>query len=96
MTLQTGLRGGGAPLAPHTFPLDNAVWSALAGPHAHLAERVGRAARYPDDVYAYAALADPTDPAAWADLHTLVGPGATVKIKPVEAAPAGWEVVGGG
>ncbi|MFG3023206.1 GNAT family N-acetyltransferase [Streptomyces sp. NPDC048254] len=76
--------------------LDNAVWSALAGPHAHLAERFGRAARYPDDVYAYAALADPTDPEAWADLHTLVGPGTTVKIKPVEEAPPGWEVVGGG
>ncbi|MGW4910734.1 GNAT family N-acetyltransferase [Streptomyces sp. NPDC004270] len=76
--------------------LDNAVWSALAGPHAHLAERFGRAARYPDDVYAYAALADPTDSEAWADLHTLVGPGTTVKIKPVEEAPPGWEVVGGG
>ncbi|MEV6759870.1 GNAT family N-acetyltransferase [Streptomyces sp. NPDC051105] len=76
--------------------LDNAVWSALAGPHAHLAEHFGRAARYPDDVYAYAALADPTDPEAWADLHTLVGPGATVKIKPVEEAPPGWEVLGGG
>ncbi|MFD4599255.1 GNAT family N-acetyltransferase [Streptomyces sp. NPDC058464] len=109
MTLHTGLRGGGAPPAPCTSPLDNAVWSALAGPHAHLAERsemgvppaegwgrVGRAARYPDDVYAYAALADPSDPAAWADLRTLVGPGTTVKIKPVEAAPPGWEVVGGG
>ncbi|MFF7472152.1 GNAT family N-acetyltransferase [Streptomyces sp. NPDC008092] len=109
MTLHPGLRGGGAPPAPRTSPLDNAVWSALTGPHAHLAERsemgvppaegwgrVGRAARYPDDVYAYAALADPTDPAAWADLRTLVGPGTTVKIKPVEAAPPGWEVVGGG
>ncbi|MER6085066.1 GNAT family N-acetyltransferase [Streptomyces sp. NPDC001833] len=39
MTLQTGLHGGGAPLAPDTSPLGNAVWSALTGPHAHLAER---------------------------------------------------------
>ncbi|MCG7208978.1 GNAT family N-acetyltransferase [Streptomyces arenae] len=96
MTVQTDFRGGGAPLTPDTTPLDNAVWAALTGPHAHLAERFGRAARYPDDVYAYAALADAADPAAWADLHTLVGPGTTVKIKPVEQAPPGWEVVGGG
>ncbi|MER7183804.1 GNAT family N-acetyltransferase [Streptomyces hyaluromycini] len=96
MTFQTDLHGGGASLAPDPSPLDNAVWSALAGPHAHLAERVGRAARYPDDVYAYAALADPADPAGWADLRTLVGPGTTVKIKPVEEAPPDWEVVGGG
>ncbi|MFJ4713846.1 GNAT family N-acetyltransferase [Streptomyces sp. NPDC088785] len=85
-----------APADPSTHPLDNAVWAALAGPHAHLAERVGRAARYPADVYAYAALADPSDPAAWTDLHTLVGPGNTVRIKGVETVPAGWEVVGGG
>ncbi|MEU5310291.1 GNAT family N-acetyltransferase [Streptomyces sp. NPDC021562] len=96
MTVQTGFRGGGTPLAPDTTPLDNAVWSALTGPHAHLAERVGAAARYPDDVYACAALADAADPAAWADLRTLVGPGTTVRIKPVEQAPPGWEVVGGG
>ncbi|MGW7238545.1 GNAT family N-acetyltransferase [Streptomyces sp. NPDC054804] len=104
MTLQTDRHGSGAPLAPHTSPLDNAVRSALTGPHAHLAKRsetgvppaegwgrVGRAARYPDDVYAYAALADATDPDAWADLRTLVGPGTTVKIKPVEQAPPGWK-----
>jgi N-acetylglutamate synthase-like GNAT family acetyltransferase len=104
---QTDLRAGGAsltpaashtvaPLAHDTSVLDNAVWAALDGPHAHLAERVGRAARYPDDVYAFAALADPRDPAAWADLLTLVGPGTTVRIKPVETVPDGWEVVGGG
>jgi GNAT superfamily N-acetyltransferase len=72
------------------------VWAALDGPHAHLAERVGRAARYPADVYAFAALADPRDPAAWADLLTLVGPGTTVRIKPVETVPEDWEVIGGG
>ncbi|MGW1721481.1 GNAT family N-acetyltransferase [Streptomyces sp. NPDC002306] len=81
---------------PHPHPLDNAVWAALTGPHAHLAERFGRAARYPADVYAFAALADPTDPAAWDDLRTLVGPGTAVTIKPVDGVPAGWETVGGG
>ncbi|MFD8567191.1 GNAT family N-acetyltransferase [Streptomyces sp. NPDC059639] len=85
-----------APADPSTHPLDNAVWAALAGPHAHLAQRVGRAARYPADVYAYSAVADPADPAVWADLYTLVGPGNTVRIKGVESVPPGWEVVGGG
>ncbi|KUN80737.1 GNAT family N-acetyltransferase [Streptomyces griseoruber] len=90
------LRGGGAPTVTGDHPLDNAVWAALTGPHAHLAERVGRAARYPADVYAFAALADPRDPAAWADLHALAGDGTTVRIKPVENAPDGWEITGGG
>ncbi|CAM5741369.1 hypothetical protein SALBM311S_01257 [Streptomyces alboniger] len=96
MAPQTDIRGGGAPPALDTSLLDNAVWAALDGPHAHLAERVGLAARYPADVYAFAALADPLDPAAWADLHTLVGAGTLVRIKPVEQVPDGWEVVGGG
>ncbi|SOE07606.1 GNAT family N-acetyltransferase [Streptomyces sp. Ag109_G2-15] len=96
MTHQTDLRGGGALPLPTAPVLDNAVWAALDGPHAHLAERVGRAARYQPEIYAYAALADPADPTAWADLHTLVGPGTTVRIKPVDQVPAGWEVIGGG
>ncbi|CAM5462513.1 hypothetical protein SHIRM173S_13116 [Streptomyces hirsutus] len=45
------------PELPNTSRLDNAVWAALDGPHAHLAERAGRAARYPADVYDFAALA---------------------------------------
>ncbi|MFJ8105797.1 GNAT family N-acetyltransferase [Streptomyces sp. NPDC096132] len=90
------LRGGGAPTVTDPHPLDNAVWAALTGPHAHLAESVGRAARYPADVYAFAALADPRDPDAWADLHTLAGPGTAVRIKPVDRVPDGWELLGGG
>ncbi|WP_439145716.1 GNAT family N-acetyltransferase [Streptomyces canus] len=99
MAQQTDIRAGGAssrPTAHDTSVLDNAVWTALDGPHAHLAERVGQAARYPADVYAFAALADPGAPAAWADLHTLVGPGTTVRVKPVETVPEGWDIVGGG
>ncbi|NUR68363.1 MAG: GNAT family N-acetyltransferase [Streptomyces sp.] len=79
-----------------TSLLDNPVWAALDGPHAGFAERTGRAARYPADVYAFAALADPADPAAWADLHALLGPGATAKVKGVETVPDGWDVIGGG
>ncbi|MFC8343280.1 GNAT family N-acetyltransferase [Streptomyces sp. NPDC057280] len=76
--------------------LDNPVWAALDGPHAGFAERAGRAARYPADVYAFAALADPADPAAWADLHRLLGPATTARVKGVDGVPAGWDVVGGG
>ncbi|MFG2633292.1 GNAT family N-acetyltransferase [Streptomyces sp. NPDC048362] len=96
MALPTDVRRGGAPSPPDTRALDNAVWAALAGPHAHLAERHGRAARYRPDTYDCAALADPADPAAWSDLHTLVGPGSTVRIKSVEQVPDGWEIVGTG
>ncbi|MET8163796.1 GNAT family N-acetyltransferase [Streptomyces sp. NPDC005329] len=96
MTTPIDLRGGGAPTVIHPHPLDNAVWAALDGPHAHLADRVGRAARYPADVYDFAALADPADPAAWADLRTLVGPGTSVRVKPVRRVPDGWEVIGAG
>ncbi|MGW0211695.1 GNAT family N-acetyltransferase [Streptomyces sp. NPDC003233] len=90
MPQQTDLRGGGAPSGTHV--LDNAVWAALSGPHAHLAERLGRAARYRDGLYVFAALADPADPAAWDDLRALVGPGTAVRIKPVDRVPDGWRV----
>nr|WP_245695382.1 GNAT family N-acetyltransferase [Streptomyces antibioticus] len=76
--------------------LDNPVWAALDGPHAGFAERIGRAARYPADMYAFAALADPADLAAWADLHRLLGPATTARIKGVDGVPDGWDVVGGG
>ncbi|SNX65433.1 FR47-like protein [Streptomyces sp. TLI_55] len=76
--------------------LDNPVWAALDGPHAPFAERIGRAARYPVDVYAFAALADPADPAAWADLHRLLGPATPARLKGVDGVPDGWDVVGGG
>ena len=96
MAHQTDVRGGGALTLLDAPVLDNAVWAALAGPHARFAERVGRAARYPADMYAFAALADPADPAAWADLHTLAGPATVVRIKGVDRIPEGWETVGGG
>ncbi|MDX3133835.1 GNAT family N-acetyltransferase [Streptomyces europaeiscabiei] len=92
----TALDMAAPPVALDLPVLDNAVWASLDGPHARFAERVGAAARYPADTYAFAALADPRDPAAWADLHTLVGAGTVVRIKPVHEVPDGWEVVGGG
>ncbi|SMQ13800.1 hypothetical protein SAMN06272771_0072 [Streptomyces sp. Ag82_O1-12] len=102
MTHSIEVRGGEAPADRSTQPLGNAVWAALNGPHARFAERLGSAARYPADVYdfaalaALAALADPTDPAAWADLREPVDPGAAVRLKRVDDVPCGGDVVGGG
>ncbi|WP_405866550.1 GNAT family N-acetyltransferase [Streptomyces sp. NBC_00005] len=73
--------------------LDNPAWAALTGPHAHLAERVGRAARYPLDVAPFHAVTALQDPRAWADLATLTGPGGTAAVRGVTQAPDGWEVV---
>ncbi len=86
-------------------PLDNPAWTALTGPQAHLAERRGRAARYPVDVAPFAAVADPgaagpdgtgaATGAGWADLAALVGPGGVAVVPEApERPPAGWELVG--
>ncbi|MGW2786036.1 GNAT family N-acetyltransferase [Streptomyces populi] len=82
------------PTAPHV--LDNAAWAALTGPHAHLAERVGRAARYPTDVSPFTALADPADPRSWDDLAELVGPGTVAPVTAVRSVPDGWTIEHGG
>ncbi|WP_433366654.1 GNAT family N-acetyltransferase [Actinoplanes sp. CA-142083] len=58
-------------VTPGQAVLDNAIWQSLAGPHAHLAETHGLAARYPDDVAQFYGLADRDDPQAWADLADL-------------------------
>ncbi|MGF1425408.1 GNAT family N-acetyltransferase [Kitasatospora sp. LaBMicrA B282] len=78
---------------PLAHVLDNPAWTALTGPHAGLAERLGRAARYPADVCPFAALADPADPRAWADLAALVGPDAPTMVPGLTEPPAGWQVV---
>ncbi|WP_255947461.1 GNAT family N-acetyltransferase [Streptomyces odontomachi] len=81
------------PALPH--PLDNPAYSALTGPHAHLAERCGRVLRYPVDVSPWLAL--PTDPRPddWADVAALAGPGASIHFPGVRVAlPSDWEVTG--
>ncbi|MFK0108948.1 GNAT family N-acetyltransferase [Streptomyces sp. NPDC091217] len=80
-----------APSSSHV--LDNPAWAALTGPHAHLAEQVGRAARYPADVARFHAVADAGDLQAWADLASLVGPGGTAALRGVTEAPDGWEIL---
>ncbi len=89
-----------APVAPGVtgHPLDRATWAALTGPHRHLAEVRGAAARYRPEIAPFAALAggpETTDPRAWADLAALAGSGGLVVLSGAEpAAPAGWELVG--
>lgn len=75
---------------PHI--LDNVAWAALTGPHAHLAQRLGRAARYPTDVSPFTALEDPADQRAWDDLAALVGPGTVTPVTAVQTVPDGWEI----
>jgi ribosomal protein S18 acetylase RimI-like enzyme len=71
--------------------LDNPVWSALTGPHAHLAQTYGQAVRYPVDVSPFAAL--PTGAGAWDDLAALAGPGALALMTGTETrTPPGWDV----
>jgi ribosomal protein S18 acetylase RimI-like enzyme len=79
--------------APREDPaavLDNAGWAALTGPHRHLAEVVGSAARYQAEVSPFVAIADPEDPRAWTDLATLVGPGNAFALAGVPTLPEGW------
>ncbi|MFI5892490.1 GNAT family N-acetyltransferase [Actinoplanes sp. NPDC051513] len=89
-------------VTPDQGVLDNAIWQSVIGPHAHLAERHGLAARYPDAVAQFYGLADPDDPRAWADLASLAstppgagtaGAGAEVAVSgsPPRTHP-GWEL----
>jgi ribosomal protein S18 acetylase RimI-like enzyme len=74
-------------------PLDNPAWAALNGPQAHLAERNGRAARYPPDVSPFWGLPDEPGAAAWRDAAALAGPGQIVATAVVDVVPpAGWKV----
>jgi ribosomal protein S18 acetylase RimI-like enzyme len=76
--------------------LDNVPWAALTGPQKHFGEFHGRAARFRPDVSPFTAMDDTTDPAAWADLAALIGPGKDLFVAgPRVIPPAGWERVGG-
>ena len=73
--------------------LDNPIWHALTGPHATLAERALRAARYPADVSVFAALPDDPTPEAWEDLRNLVGPSGVAFVARSElVVPDSWSV----
>jgi GNAT superfamily N-acetyltransferase len=76
--------------------LDNVPWAALTGPQKRFGEFHGRAARFRPDVSPFTGMDDTTDPAAWADLAALVGPGKPLFVAgPRVIPPPGWERVGG-
>ncbi|MCY1143458.1 GNAT family N-acetyltransferase [Actinoplanes sp. Pm04-4] len=71
--------------------LENPVWAALSGPQACFAEASGDAARFLTDVAPWCAVADPADPAGWADLAQLTE--YALLTAPEIEAPPGWEAV---
>lgn len=80
-----------------TAVLDNPVWAALTHDQKRFADVRGRAARYQPEVSPFAAVADPADPAAWADLADLAGPDESVWVPAAPDGPVpGWELTGGG
>jgi ribosomal protein S18 acetylase RimI-like enzyme len=75
-----------------THPLDDPVRSSLLGGHASFAEGHGRALRYPPDVVPFAALPAGPEPADWADLAALAGPGGRLALAGERATPPdGWQ-----
>lgn len=74
--------------------LDNSIYSALTGPHAHFAQRRGNALRYPVDMSPFMALPDRPDEADWTDIAALAGSGAKVTLSGLTGEPPdGWEIV---
>ncbi len=80
--------------------LGNCVWHAVTGPHAHLAERPGGAARYLPDVSVFAGLPDEPTGADWDDLASLAKPEARLVLMrcdhvgaQVDTLPDGWSIV---
>ena len=75
-------------------PLDNPVWHALTGPHATVAEGGEFARRYRPEYSVWCAVHDDADPAAWAEMHTIVGPGGHALFSGHPRHPTNWTVEG--
>jgi len=82
-------------VAHPSHPLDNAAWHALTGPHAHLAEVVGPARRYPRSVSFFSAV-DRLDADGWDALADLASPGGSLLVSrpDVPTPPPGWTELG--
>lgn len=77
--------------------LDNAVWAALNGPQAPLAQVCGLARKFDSEVSPFGAISNQNDPQCWHDLAHLIGAGNTIVLtgKKVDV-PDDWEVLSGG
>jgi ribosomal protein S18 acetylase RimI-like enzyme len=74
--------------------LDNPVWYALRGPHAHFAIGQGKARHYPRVIAPFSAIEEPT-PAAYADLAADLPDQTEARLfRPEnERPPRGWETI---
>ncbi|MGC0334260.1 ribosomal protein S18 acetylase RimI-like enzyme [Streptomyces sp. SAI-170] len=74
--------------------LDDPVGRSLSGHHAHLAARLGGAARYVPDVATFCAVSADPEAGEWADLARLLGPGELADLFSSPAVPpSDWEPV---
>lgn len=77
--------------SPASAVLDNVVFTSLMGPHHRLAQRHGRAVRYPVDISGFAAVPDLPQQRDWDDLARLVGTAERVAVVESGAEPPdGW------
>ncbi|MGW2340809.1 GNAT family N-acetyltransferase [Streptomyces sp. NPDC001661] len=84
--------GSATPAAPGFDPLDHPAYAALTGPHAHFAERSGRALRYPAAVTPWTALPPDPGPEDWAGLAAFAAPDGTLPLLGTDIElPEGWE-----
>ena len=70
-----------------SHPLDNPVWHALTGPHAHHAIGGGLARHYPRDMAPFSGIAAET-PAAYGDLSTNLPPNTEARLFSLADEPA--------
>jgi ribosomal protein S18 acetylase RimI-like enzyme len=75
-------------------PLDNPVWYALMGPHAHFAIGQGQARHYPREIAPFSAIEEST-PAAYAALAADLADQTEARLfRPEnERPPPGWETI---
>ena len=81
-------------MSPTAAVLDNVVFTSLTGPHDRLAQRHGRAVRYPADVSGFAALPDQPRQQDWNDLAQLANTAGGVAVAGLGVeVPEGWNTL---
>ncbi len=81
-------------MSPTAAVLDNVVFTSLTGPHGRLAQRHGRAVRYPAEVSGFAALPDQPRQQDWSDLAQLADTARGVAVAGLGGeVPEGWNTL---